>query len=227
MKIYFSIKESWCTVPVIGRFMLWLGAIPIARGEGGNGQVELIKQFIAQNANKQVLFLFTPEGTRADVNKWRTGFYYLALETSLPIFLAKIDYTNKEAGVFHCYHLSNNKQADIVMMQSSYALIRAKYSCLQFPKYISEPYILSHQEAEQLAYLNKCTQPFSANMLVPQSEQANGDVSISDDISNFINKGLLEPEGDSTGAYRLTVLARGSLLHHYKQLPEPAKGIRV
>ena len=45
-KIYFSIKDSWCRTPVIGRFMMWLGAMPIDRSSKGQGQVEVIKDFV-------------------------------------------------------------------------------------------------------------------------------------------------------------------------------------
>ena len=46
VKIYFSIKDSMCKVPVLGTLLMWLGAMPIDRSSKGQGQVEQIKEFI-------------------------------------------------------------------------------------------------------------------------------------------------------------------------------------
>ena len=41
----------------------------------------------------------SPEGTRQKVKKWKTGFYYIALESRVPILLAGLDYKKKEIGI--------------------------------------------------------------------------------------------------------------------------------
>ena len=40
--------------------------------------------------------IFTPEGTRSAVAKWRSGFYTLASELNLPIAIGYIDYKEKK-----------------------------------------------------------------------------------------------------------------------------------
>ena len=37
----------------------------------------------------------TPEGTRSRVNKWRLGFYHMALKSNVPIVLAAGDFGTK------------------------------------------------------------------------------------------------------------------------------------
>lgn len=86
IKIYFSIKESWCRVPVIGWIIRYMGAIPIDRSKNAFGQVEKIRRFVENNKHSRVFFLFTPEGTRSAVEKWKTGFYHVAENAELPIF---------------------------------------------------------------------------------------------------------------------------------------------
>ena len=44
VKIYFSIKDSMCRVPILGRWLMYLGAMPIDRSEAGSGKVDQIKQ---------------------------------------------------------------------------------------------------------------------------------------------------------------------------------------
>jgi 1-acyl-sn-glycerol-3-phosphate acyltransferase len=112
VKIYFSIKDSWCRIPVIGRIMLWMGAIPIDRSSKGQGQVELIRNFVERHKDSRIFFLFTPEGTRGEVERWKTGFYHIAEECELPIFLAKVDYRTKISGVFHSFSLTDSKEAE-------------------------------------------------------------------------------------------------------------------
>ena len=127
VKIYFSIKESWCKFPVIGRLILWLGGMPINRSTKGQGQVNQIKQFVDRHKNQRIFFLFTPEGTRGKVDSWKTGFYHVAQDCGLPIFLAKVDYRTKESGVFHSYHLTGDKVADIAAIQESYKSVYGKF----------------------------------------------------------------------------------------------------
>lgn len=73
VKIYFSIKDNWCRLPVVGSVIMWLGAIPIDRSSGGRGQVNQIKKFVERHKNNRVFFLFTPEGTRGKVEKMEDG----------------------------------------------------------------------------------------------------------------------------------------------------------
>ena len=43
--------------------------------------------------------VIAPEGTRADVKAWKTGFYNIALEAEVPVALGFIDYANKFGGL--------------------------------------------------------------------------------------------------------------------------------
>jgi 1-acyl-sn-glycerol-3-phosphate acyltransferase len=135
IKIYFSIKESWCKMPVIGSLLLWCGAIPIDRRSRSLGQINKIKHFVNQHKDTRIFFLFTPEATRAKVTQWNSGFYHMAKHCHLPIFLAKVDYRTKESGVFHIYKLTDDKKADIASIQQAYANVQGKFPANQFPPY--------------------------------------------------------------------------------------------
>ena len=52
------------------------------------------------NSDKLVLAI-SPEGTRKIVAKWKTGFYHIARKAGVPILLLKLDYKNKEIGIFN------------------------------------------------------------------------------------------------------------------------------
>ena len=215
VKIYFSIKESWCRVPVVGRLILWLGGIPIDRSKGAGGQVDLIVDFVQKNKNQRVFFLFTPEGTRANPGRWKTGFYHIAKATELPIFLSKVDYQTRVSGVFHAFALTNDMNADIVAIQESYKRICGRIPENQFPAYEGPVLQLSEHEAQVMHYLYKFKGLATRAEIMARTKVEE----LSHDVLEFLSeKGIIEMievrQGDKTEQrYRLTVLGSGCLLH--------------
>ncbi|PID45642.1 MAG: acyltransferase [Proteobacteria bacterium] len=210
-KIYFSIKDSWCRLPIVGSVVMWLGAIPIDRSAGGKGQVELIKAFVKRHRNQDVLFLFTPEGTRGQTKKWKTGFYHVAQDTGLPIFLAKVDYQIKESGVFHSYQISGNKEDDIRIIQESYKSIRGKCIENQFPAYVGPMPALSDTDAAIIKAV------YSLKGLATKMDIASK-VKLSKlppSVLDFLTeKGILEQVNENgEPKYQLTFIGKGYLLH--------------
>lgn len=68
-----------------------LGGIGIDRSQK-NDLVNFVKN---QFAKDDFSLVITPEGTRSWVPKWRKGFYYMALESKVPIVLAAGDFKRK------------------------------------------------------------------------------------------------------------------------------------
>jgi 1-acyl-sn-glycerol-3-phosphate acyltransferase len=224
IKIYFSIKDTWCRTPLIGRFMLWLGAIPIDRTAGGKGQVEQIRQFVNRHTNQRVFFLFTPEGTRGRVSKWKTGFYHVAKDCGLPIFLAKVDYQNKISGVFHSYQLTGDKEEDVQAIQASYKSIYGKYPALQFPAYVGPLPDLSDAEAVIMKAMYSFKGVATKMDIAAKAKLAGLSTKMSTKMLDFlIEKGVLEQVSNYTSkqsepTYRLTFAGKGCLLHMFPTL---------
>ena len=219
VKIYFSIKESWCRVPIVGRWVMWLGAIPINRSAKGSGQVELIKDFICRHKDSRVFFLFTPEGTRGGVKKWKTGFYHVAQGCNIPIFLAKVDYREKEAGVFHSFQVTGDKDNDIQAIQASYKTVYGKFPDDQYPPYVGPIPSISDAEARVIRTLYSL-KGVATGMEIRTKAKLN---ELSTAMLDFlIEKGLLEQilpvSANSEPSYRLTFAGKGCLLHLYPSL---------
>lgn len=217
IKIYFSIKESWCRVPVVGSIIMWLGAIPIDRTSGSQGQVNRIKRFVDQHKNSRVFFLFTPEGTRGKITKWKSGFYHIAKNCQLPIFLAKVDYRTKESGVFHCYKVTGNKEDDIRSIQESYKNVRAKFPAIQFPKYTGP--IPEISDAEALILRSFYSAKGVATRVEIAAKMKFQELSTSM-LEFLIVKGVLEQvkTTENEPSYQLTFAGKGCLLHLYPAL---------
>ena len=214
VKIYFSVKDSLCRVPLLGTWMMYLGAIPINRSAKGVGQVQQIKQFIDSQKLNRVFFLFTPEGTRGAVAKWKTGFYHVAQGCNLPIFLAKVDYLSKEAGVFHTFSLTENKDSDIKAIQASYKSVQGKFPLEQYPAYTGSMPKISEVEAKVI----KAMYSFKgvATKVEITTKAKLGELSTTM-LDYLIDKGLLEKIiiNDKNGepGYQLTFAGRGCFLH--------------
>lgn len=104
-----------------GPFGAWLrriGGIPVNRREPTGFVGQLAREF-----ERRAVFhiVFTPEGTRAKTESWKTGFYRLALAARVPLGLAFIDYGRREVGVGGWLDLSGNQEADLDRIRAFYA----------------------------------------------------------------------------------------------------------
>lgn len=101
-----------------GALMLWLGGIPINRSQASNTATQMIERFRAAD---ELVVLITPEGTRAQVERWKTGFYHIAVGANVPIVLGYIDAATKQLGMGPVFHPSGDLQRDIPLIQAFYA----------------------------------------------------------------------------------------------------------
>jgi 1-acyl-sn-glycerol-3-phosphate acyltransferase len=69
---------------------------------------------------KKMNVIVTPEGTRKKVKKWRTGFYYLALEANVPIIPCYIDYKHKRGGYGPPIYPTGDREYDFQQIRSFY-----------------------------------------------------------------------------------------------------------
>ena len=217
VKVYFSIKQSWCRIPVVGSVIMWLGAIPIDRSIPGLGQSEQIAKFVEKMKDQWIYFAFTPEGTRSKVEKWKTGFYHVAQDCQLPLHLAKLDYENKNAGIFHSFHPTGNKEQDIKVLQQAYSLIHGKNTEKQFPDYVGKPPEVSRTDAEVM----KAMYLVGDNATELQiAARANFSVQASTMLDPLIGFGLIEKSETEFNepAYTLTFKGKGALLHMFPEL---------
>jgi 1-acyl-sn-glycerol-3-phosphate acyltransferase len=76
-----------------GFFFRFLGGIPVDR----NHPHGLVGASVEKFQEKDKLFLgMAPEGTRKGAEKWKTGFYQIALAARVPVVVAVLDFGKKE-----------------------------------------------------------------------------------------------------------------------------------
>jgi 1-acyl-sn-glycerol-3-phosphate acyltransferase len=99
------------------------GGIPVDRSKKNDLTAQL-KKMIAEN--DQIYLLFPPEGTRSRVERWRTGFYYTALDTKLPIVLGFMDFEKRECGFGKLFYPTGDFNADFEEIERFYRNIKGK-----------------------------------------------------------------------------------------------------
>jgi 1-acyl-sn-glycerol-3-phosphate acyltransferase len=69
---------------------------------------------------ESLVIVITPEGTRKRVDKWKKGFYIIALRAKVPIALSFINYGNKTGGIGPIITPSGNYEEDLKFMEDFY-----------------------------------------------------------------------------------------------------------
>ena len=72
--------------------MLGLGGVPVDRSARRDLVQQMADEFAARD---EFLLVIAPEGTRQATDRWKTGFYSIALEAGVPIVCGAPDYASR------------------------------------------------------------------------------------------------------------------------------------
>ena len=121
----FAIKKEWIRFP-FKRLMLALGALPIDRKKEDLHENKSSVDAIAElfEGRNELRMIITPEGTRSKTEKWKSGFYYVALKANVPIALAFINYETKSCGIDKIIYPSGDFKSDMKIIMDFYRNIK-------------------------------------------------------------------------------------------------------
>jgi len=108
----------------MGPIMRWMGGIPVVRTRSSNLVDQCIK---AYNDDPRLMLAITPEGTRSRVDRWKTGFYNIAMGANVRIALAYLDYQKKEGGIGAMFTPTGNIDEDLPRIREFYREIVPKH----------------------------------------------------------------------------------------------------
>lgn len=117
LQLHWMGKQSLFMFP-FGGLMRWLGGIPIDRSRHHGVVDQVARQY---SENSQLVVLVPPEGTRARVKEWKTGFYHIANKAGVPILMGYLDTGKKEAGLADFFYPTGNVEEDIKAIRAFYA----------------------------------------------------------------------------------------------------------
>ena len=107
-------KDKLFDLPLFGRWLHWIGGVPVDRHNPRGAVAAMIERFARARANDDFLWLaLSPEGTRSYRDSWRSGFYQVATLADVPLALAFFDYGARRVGVDSFVRLSGNAECDM------------------------------------------------------------------------------------------------------------------
>ncbi len=106
-----------------GFFFRALGGTPVDRSKSNNLVDAIIDIF---NSKEEFRLGLSPEGTRKKVDKWKTGFYYIAKGANVPVVMATLDFGKKEIRASRPYYVTDDKEADFKVFHSFYKDVKGR-----------------------------------------------------------------------------------------------------
>ncbi len=113
LQLRFWAKDSLFRVPLLGRWMRYLGGVSVDRrsSRGLVGQtVEQMRQ--ARARGERFWLAVAPEGTRSLSPGWRTGAYQVAVQAGVPVGLAFLDFRTRTVSLQRFLSLSGDTATD-------------------------------------------------------------------------------------------------------------------
>ncbi|MDA9759624.1 1-acyl-sn-glycerol-3-phosphate acyltransferase [Gammaproteobacteria bacterium] len=124
-KITFFGKNTLFNKPVLGRFLKYMGGIPVDKSKPGRGLTDVaIENMKKLNGS---LIAMSPEGTRAKTEKMRSGFLRIAKAVEGQIFLGAFDFANKRIVLDKFYNPSGNNEEDLKWVRNYFMQFQAKH----------------------------------------------------------------------------------------------------
>jgi 1-acyl-sn-glycerol-3-phosphate acyltransferase len=110
------IKKEMFFFP-LGLLLRALGAVPINRSRSA-GMVEQVIEYF--NKNDEFSVCITPEGTRQLTNRLKRGFYFIARQANVPIYLSVLDYKTKSMIIAERFMTTDDIDADMEHIRNYY-----------------------------------------------------------------------------------------------------------
>jgi len=107
----------------LGWYLRAIGGAPVDRQSKEN-KVEAIAKLFADR--EEFRMAISPEGTRKKVEKWRTGFYYIAKAANVPILMFTLDFEHKENKISLPFYPTDDIEADFRFMKDFYNGVKGK-----------------------------------------------------------------------------------------------------
>ncbi|MEN8187023.1 MAG: 1-acyl-sn-glycerol-3-phosphate acyltransferase [Bacteroidota bacterium] len=118
--------------PPYGFIFRALGGTPVDRSKSGNLVQAIIDIF---NEKDEFVLAMSPEGTRKKVERWKTGFYHIALGAKVPIILNTFDFGKKQYLISEPYYLTGDKQKDFTFFHNFYKDVKGKFPEQFYPDF--------------------------------------------------------------------------------------------
>ena len=112
--VHFWGKASLFGIPLFGRWLRWLGGVPVDRASSQGAVGAMVQRLREACASGEFFWLaLAPEGTRRRGEGLRSGFYHVAVGAQVPLGLVGLDFARREVAVVDFLHLCGNPEPDL------------------------------------------------------------------------------------------------------------------
>jgi 1-acyl-sn-glycerol-3-phosphate acyltransferase len=134
LEVTFWGKDALFRPPLFGRWLRWVGGVPVNRSAPGGIVADMVRRMRAARERGEMLWLaLAPEGTRSRVPGWRSGFYRVAVDADVPVALVHLDFGRRRVGVHSCLRLGGDAVADMTEIARRYAGVQGYRPALAAP----------------------------------------------------------------------------------------------
>ncbi len=110
--------------PPFGWLMYMLGGYPVDRSKTGNFVQSVVDIF---DQHEEFAIALAPEGTRGKVDKFKTGYYYIAKGAGVPILLVSFDYGKKVVKYDpEVFYTTDDSEGDLKYIWNYYKGVQGK-----------------------------------------------------------------------------------------------------
>ena len=114
VQVMFWGKDTLFKIPLLGRWLRWIGGVPVERTSQHGVVGSMIAQMRERKEKGEYFWLgLAPEGTRKYIPGWRSGFYRVAVACNVPILVITLDYSRRECKVNQFLKLSGDEASDM------------------------------------------------------------------------------------------------------------------
>jgi 1-acyl-sn-glycerol-3-phosphate acyltransferase len=114
-------KDTLFRIPLFGRWLAWLGGVPVERTSARGVVAQAVDQFEqARIAGEYFWLALAPEGTRKKIAGWRSGFYQTAVQAKVPLGLVRLDFCRHEVDVLDFIQLTGDEGQDFARIAKSF-----------------------------------------------------------------------------------------------------------
>lgn len=103
--------------PPFKTLLHWLNVVPVKRSSP-EGLIEQIKNEF--DRHEAIWVGISPEGTRSGAEKWKSGFYRIAMSANVPIVMVGFDYKLKQIIFLGVFQPTGHYEQDLKEIQEKY-----------------------------------------------------------------------------------------------------------
>lgn len=128
LDVKFLAKSSLFT-GLKGYIFRWLGGYPVIRSRR-MGYVQTVVEIF--NSHDRFYIAIAPEGTRKKVDQLKTGYYYIALEANVPLYLTAFNSSEKKVSVSEPVYPDPEQPEQIKEIENHFRGIKGKVAKYSF-----------------------------------------------------------------------------------------------